>query len=48
MKCDGDSRLLAEKYSQNALFALSQLLKEVDRLWTKYPEEADHTWKGNQ
>lgn len=29
------------------IFAFGRLLSEVDRLWTKYPTEADHTWRGS-
>ena len=28
------------------IFAMSQLLREVDRLWNLYPMEATHNWKG--
>jgi hypothetical protein len=28
------------------LFALQQLMREVDRMWNLYPEHATHNWKG--
>ena len=45
-QCEGDGRRLALYDPAQILFALTHLLKEVDRLWTSYPTEADHTWNG--
>ena len=45
LSCEGDSQRL-DRYDQSQiLFALSQLIKEVDRVWTLHPELADHTWR---
>ena len=44
---DASARGDFSKYdSAQVIFALGRLLAEVDRLWIKYPAEADHTWKG--
>lgn len=41
---DGDARKLIGRHD-SSLFIMRHLLMEVERLWTKYPAEADHTWK---
>jgi hypothetical protein len=46
--CDGDGKGLRRYDDAQILFSLSQLLREVDRLWSKYPAEADHTWNGTE
>ena len=43
--CQGNGRELEKYDPSQVLFALNQLLREVDRIWTLHPELADHTWK---
>ena len=45
LSCEGDGRRLDRYDSSQILFALSQLIKEIDRVWTLYPDLADHTWR---
>jgi hypothetical protein len=45
LSCEGDGQRLDRYDHSQILFALSQLIKEVDRVWTLHPELADHTWR---
>jgi hypothetical protein len=47
-QCEGDGRKLAKYDPMQILFALQQLIREVDRVWTLHPELATHNWKGNK
>ena len=45
----GDGRVLVSTYDpMQILFAMSQLLREVDRVWTLHPELATHNWRGHK
>ena len=47
-QCEGDGRKLEKYDPMQILFALQQLMREVDRMWNLYPQHATHNWKGKK
>lgn len=46
--CEGDGRKLSRFDAMQVLFAMQQLMREVDRMWNLYPEHATHNWRGKK